>query len=202
MKLPIYKLLIHDEDQWGVDFVALVDEPATQHNWMAFDKAKLAFQGDKEKRIVSGALMVAGMPIYRRDPQRGEFYVAFDGDTIAQIRNKFARDNAHANVNLDHDPERMVDGVYMIESFIIDSERGITTPKGFDHLPDGSWFGSYKVDNEEIWQKFIKTGEFRGFSVEGVFDMELLKTEDEELVDKLMDTLAGKRNDLDQIVTV
>ena len=202
MELPVYKLIIHDEDQWGVDFVALVDEPATQHNWMAFDKKRLTFQADNEKRIVSGALMVAGMPIYRRDHERGEFYVAFDSDTISQIRNKFAREGAHANVNMDHDPENIVEGVYMIESFIIDSERGINTPTGFDPLPDGSWFGSYKVDNEEIWQDFIKTGEFRGFSVEGVFDMELVRTEDEELVDQLMENLAGKRDDLSDIVKV
>ena len=41
-------------------------------------------------------------------------------------------------------------------------------PKGFEDLPDGSWFGSYKVDNEAVWND-IKAGTFKGFSVEGMF---------------------------------
>jgi hypothetical protein len=36
----------------------------------------------------------------------------------------------------------------LIENFIIDSSRNINSPKGFN-LTDGSWFGSYKVDNED-----------------------------------------------------
>ena len=202
MELPIYKLVIYDEDEWGVDFVALVDEPATQHNWMAFDRAKLKFQADKEKRIISGALMVAGMPIYRRDNQRGEYYVYFDKEQVERIRDKFSKDGGQHNVNKMHDPEQIVDGVYMVESFLIDSARGIGTPAGFDAVPDGSWWGSYKVENDDIWENFIKTGEFRGFSVEGFFDMELVKTEDEELVDALMDHLAGKRTAVEDIVKV
>jgi hypothetical protein len=59
----------------------------------------------------------------------------------------------------------------MYESFIVDSQRGIRPPMGFEDAPEGSWFGSYKVDNEDVWNNFIKTGEFKGFSVEGVFDL-------------------------------
>jgi len=41
--------------------------------------------------------------------------------------------------------------------------------KGFENVPDGSWFGSFKVDNDEVWQ-LIKDGKVKGFSVEGVFN--------------------------------
>ena len=41
--------------------------------------------------------------------------------------------------------------------------------KGFEDVPDGSWFGSFKVDNEEVWQ-MIKDGKVKGFSVEGLFN--------------------------------
>jgi hypothetical protein len=57
----------------------------------------------------------------------------------------------------------------MFESFIVDSERGIQAMKGFEDAPQGSWFGSFKVENEEVWNK-IKSGEFKGFSVEGIFN--------------------------------
>ncbi len=69
-----------------------------------------------------------------------------------------------------HQDNLKANGVYMIESFIIDSTRGISTPKGFETLSEGSWFGSFKVDNDIIWNDFIKTGTFKGFSVEGFFN--------------------------------
>jgi len=31
------------------------------------------------------------------------------------------------------------------------------------------WVGTMKVDNQEVWDSFIKTGQLRGFSVEGEF---------------------------------
>jgi hypothetical protein len=56
--------------------------------------------------------------------------------------------------------------VFMFESFLIDDTK--PTPKGFDKAPNGSWFVSYKVDNDEVWAQ-VKDGTFNGFSVEGVF---------------------------------
>lgn len=200
MKLPVYSLTFNPEDGGGVDFVALVDSPATQHNWMAFKDRQL-FKANEEKRIISGALMVAGMPIYRRDEERGEYYVVFSSDTIAQIRDNFFRLGHTSRVNQMHTDEK-AHGVYMVESFIIDSERGIKTPEGFDELPEGSWFGSYKVENDAIWNDFIKTGKFKGFSVEGVFDLVPALEEDEQVLDALADLLSGKegRNFLRQMV--
>lgn len=43
--------------------------------------------------------------------------------------------------------------------------------KGFEDVTDGSWFGSFYVENPEVWNN-IKDGFLKGFSVEGVFDYE------------------------------
>jgi hypothetical protein len=59
----------------------------------------------------------------------------------------------------------------MFESYIIDREKGIMPPKGFEEVSDGSWFGSFKVENEKIWEE-VKAGTFKGFSVEGLFRYE------------------------------
>ena len=40
-KLPIYNMLINDDDESSVSFVALVDDPATQRNWFAFKEQKI-----------------------------------------------------------------------------------------------------------------------------------------------------------------
>ena len=78
-ELPIYKLIITEDenDQSEVDFVALVDNPAIKRNWLTFsDKAQM-FKTDNERRIITGALMVADMKIYRRNAEFGEHYVIF-----------------------------------------------------------------------------------------------------------------------------
>lgn len=148
---------------------------------------KQYFKADKEKKIISGALMVADLPIYRRDEQ-GEYYGVFTAEDIYNIRNKFSKKNFGQEVNMMHDPNQMVEGVYMIESFIIDSERGIHSPNGFK-LPNGSWFGSYKVDNQDVWDNYIKTGEFKGFSVEGVFKTVKIDSKPLDVIEQIIEIL-------------
>lgn len=70
-------------------------------------------------------------------------------------------------VNLEHSVD--TEGVYLIQSFIKNSEAGIN-PVGFEDIENGSWFTAYKVENEDVWQK-IKSGELNGFSIEGMFTL-------------------------------
>lgn len=165
MELPIYKLVINPEDEeTGVEFVALVNTPAIERNFHAFKSQK--FTADEEKRIVTGPLMIPDQLIYRRDNSFGEYYVTYDAEMVKKIAEKFMRDQNSNNVNKEHkDP---VDGVFMFETFLKDSSRGISAPKGFEDCPDGTWFGSYKVYNNDIWSQ-VKDGTFKGFSVEGEF---------------------------------
>lgn len=171
-KLPIFKLVIDPTDDTGVSFVSLVDEPAIERAWMAFSDVKQTkFKAENaQKQMVSGPLMVADLPIFRTDAKIGDYYVMFDANTIEQIALKFFRKGFQGNVNMQH--EKKIEGVYMFESWITDSKNGKGVPNGFDPLPDGSWFGTFKVDNKEVWDTFIKDGIFTGFSVEGMFDYE------------------------------
>jgi len=188
-KFPIYKLTIDEniEDNSGVEYVALVDNPAIERNWMAFNTTKsLKFAIENEdQRIVSGPLMVADLPIYRRDEQYGEYYAVFDAKTIMQIVQKFFKNKYNTNVNLMHSSSDKVDGVFMFESFVINRERGVNAPKGFEGLTDGSWFGSYKVDNNDVWAE-IKAGTFKGFSVEGPFAQSLHTEQPIDKIDQLI----------------
>ena len=198
MEVPVYKLTINEDDiNSGVDFVALVDSPAILRNFLAFSKHE-KFIANEEKRVVTGPLMIPEIPIYRRD-EWGEFYVVFGRETIYQIAQKFMKELRNDKVNQMHQPDQKVQGVYMFESFIIDSKRGINTPKGFEHLPDGTWFGSYKIDNEEVWQQ-VKSGTFNGFSVEGFFDMNMERVTDDALLTKVIDVIKdGKVNKSNQV---
>ena len=146
---------------------------------------KFAIQ-DEEKRIVTGAAMIADLPIYRRDDIRGEYYVVFDKESIFKIAKKWARSNKYDAVNAHHKTPIM-DGVSLFESYIIDRERGVMPPKGFEEVADGSWFVSYLIDNDEVWSR-LKEGEFKGFSVEGVFDFP--EDKDEQMLQALRDIVS------------
>ena len=149
-----------------------------QRKLAQIDKQKFAVQSE-EKRIITGAAMLANKPIYRHDDTRGEYYVTFDADTIWTIAKKIARKGSYSAVNTDHTTP-VNEGVHMIEMYFVNRERGINPPIGFEDAEDGSMFVSYLVDNDAIWEK-VKAGEWKGFSVEGMFDIEYEGTIAQEL---------------------
>jgi hypothetical protein len=185
-KKLIYLTVDQDEqDETRVEKVSFVDSPAIQRGWMAFNGQQRFKVQSEDRRIVSGALMVAGLPIYRRDDS-GEYYVSFTASAIQAIVYKFMKENRTKEVNEMHETD--VDGVFLFESFIIDQSRGIKTPEGFDELPDGSWFGSFKVENDEVWKK-VKDGTYTGFSVEGLFTEDMEKNIDERVLAEVIRVL-------------
>lgn len=172
-------------DAWG---------GASGINW-AIDKMKTKdrYRQDfkienEEKRIVSGYFMKADLPIIRLNDQNEKYYVVFRRETIEKIVNKFFKNGYNANVNLMHDNNLQAKGVYVIESLIIDSKRGIKAPKGFEDAPDGSWWGSMRVESDEIWE-MVKDGSFRGFSVEGMFGQAKTVKYPVSLINKIRDVI-------------
>ena len=161
--------------------------------------SQFKFFADKEKRMISGALMISDLPIYRKD-EMGEYYVVFDKEQIEKIAQRFFKKGYTHNVNMMHDSERQVNGVYMVESFIIDKTRGIRTPEGYPTLTEGSWFGTFKVDNNEVWNDFIKTGVFKGFSVEGAFAHRKLQNVEQSEVEKIADLIQSLREKIKKII--
>lgn len=188
MDLPVYKIIIPEDDETGIQYVSFVENPAIKEHFMAFADKKFSFEiTNEEKRIVSGPAIVADMPIARNMPPMGQFYVVFDRESIWSLGKKLARNKRYSSINTDHDTT--VEGVHMIEMFFIDRERGINPPKGYEDLTDGSMWASYLVDNDEVWEK-VKRGEWKGFSIEGNFGMEEMNmTETLTDVELLLDFL-------------
>jgi hypothetical protein len=142
----------------------------------------------EEKRIISGALMLADELIFRDNDRFGQHYVKFSADTIKSIAIKWAKKNYNNHVNLMHDENQKVKGVTMFESWLVDSKRGVMAMKGFEGVADGSWFGSFYVENEKVWQS-IKKGDYKGFSVEGLFDYVEPITPEENALRKIAELL-------------
>lgn len=179
--LPIFSLTIDEniDSELEVSYVALVDNPAIEKNFIAFTEhkpLKLSFNDDK--RIISGPAMLADTPIYRKDEEIGEYYVVFSPEVIYTIAQKFFKKGFNNNFNLFHDASMPLDGVTVFESFIVDKERGIYPMRGFEDAKVGSWFISSKVDNDKAWSK-IKNGDVKGYSVEGMFKYKKQKMQSE-----------------------
>jgi len=133
---------------------------------VAFKKTKFAL--DEDKRITVGPLMIPDRLIFRVDENDEPFYVYFSKDTIQKIANKLMKDKLVDKMNLEHDQDTPVDG-YMLETWLIDDpENDKANIYGFDNLPQGTWMGMYKIEDENVWQ-MVKDGKVTGFSVEGYF---------------------------------
>ena len=166
----LYDISIDPTDfETGLNAISLVENPAVEVDFLAFAKdepAVLQF-ADEERHIITGIALLADTPIYRIAPDKTEYYVRFTKDCIRQLVEKYFKFGLTNSVNIEHKDNQFVDGVTMLESYIIDKERGIC-PNEFASAPDGSWVVSYKVSNLDVWNK-IKSGEVKGFSVQGLF---------------------------------
>jgi len=192
--LPIYEIKIDLSDEnTGVEYNSLVHNPAHEVNFQTFKKTE-RYQFNDEQKIVSGIAISADTPIYRNDSGQ-EYFVVFSKESVRDIIHDYARNNRFNNVNIEHNSEDIAEGVYMIHSYQVDEDLGLTAPKRFEDAMDGSWIISYKFENDELYQR-AKEGEFRGFSVEGNFivdDWQFSKDEDlNPLIDELLNILDEK----------
>lgn len=170
--LPIYRAEIDLEGtETGMFVISLVDAPATMSDFMAFDQDRKMLRYNvesDEKRQVFGLVMAADMPIYRRDDNGFEYYITYSKETIALMAEKYLRMGLQNNVDTQHSFE-LEEGVFMNQIFIKDTEKGVS-PKGYEDYKDGSLFAQFHISNDDVWES-IKKGEYKGFSLAGVFNV-------------------------------
>ena len=147
----------------------------TLTNLLADGRLSFSQEQMDEQQIVATPIMVPNKLIERRDEDGEKYYVYFTEDTIKKIAYAFAKSKNADNINLEHDMDSMVDGIYVAESWLINEPK---TDKsnvfGYD-LPKGTWFGLFKIDNDDFWNDYIKQGKVKGVSVEGYFVNKLTK---------------------------
>ena len=161
--------LILDEEEFdtGVDAISIVESPAIESDFVALknQEIKLA-EVDKEKKILMGALLIPNKPIYRNGSE-GEYYIYFSKDTIVKASQMFLQNGKQSNSTLEH--AEVLNGLTLVESWIVeDKAKDKTALYGLD-VPVGTWMGSVKVNNDDVWNEFVKTKKVKGFSIEGYF---------------------------------
>lgn len=193
--IPLLEAVIIDEED-GTNAVSFVDRPAIKANYIALAEETEAFEVkmetvDEEKQIVMGPILIPNLPIYRKYGET-EFNMFFSEETIRLSSELFLKNSNQDKVTAMH--EKLITGIYMVESWIVeDPEKDKSAIYNFD-VPTGTWMASFKVDNEVIWEDFIKTGELQGFSIEGVYNFIESDADisDEEVVAQLRELLGVK----------
>ncbi len=166
--MKIIELIIDEEQENGIDAISIVEHPAIEENFIALNKKKeYKFQEvDKEKRILMGALLVPNKAIYRKDDKE-DYYIYFTKKTIRKASELFLQKGNQHNSTFEH--LYKIDGLTLVESWIVeDKDKDKSALYDLD-VPVGTWMGSVKVENDEVWQDYVKTGVVKGFSIEGFF---------------------------------
>jgi len=122
---------------------------------------------EDDKMIITGPAMVPNQYIVRKDDDGIPFHVFFSEDTVKKIAQKFLAKQEQHNTDINHNEEITTENT-LLESWIVeDSKMDKSAILGYD-LPKGTWMVSYKINNQETWNK-IKNGELNGYSVQGQF---------------------------------
>lgn len=176
--------------EYGLDDIALVDKPAIQSLFVAFsDASKFKFEiQNAEQRIVTGPVMIPDKLIYRELDGK-PFYVAAKRETIFSAAQQWGFEGRNRNIKLTHDAKDNTPDVFMFESFVTDENR-ISSVKGYEDLPMGTWFITCKILSDEVWNQ-VKAGEFKGFSLEALFKLTPIKTSsgNDTLTDQELESL-------------
>ena len=166
--LEIFELFIDEENEWGgIEAISIVENPAIEEDFIALksQEVKLA-EVNAEKRILMGAALIPNKKIYRRNGEQ-EYYIHFSEETVRKASQLFLSRGKQNNSTLEHEVE--LGGLSVVESWIIEDEVQDKSRKYNLNMPVGTWMVSVKVNNDEIWEEFIKTEKVKGFSIEGFF---------------------------------
>ncbi len=180
--MKLIELILDDEEAIGVEAISVVENPAIESDFIALNNQEIKLaEINKEKRLLMGALLIPKKPIYRKSGE-DEYYIFFSEKTIAKASQLYLQNGNQSEATLEHDGK--LEGMTLVESWIVeDKEKDKTALYGLD-VPVGTWMGSVKVENDEIWNNYVKTGKVKGFSIEGYF-ADKMERPNEELKEDL-----------------
>jgi hypothetical protein len=186
--MKIIELIIDEKDEMsGIDAVSVVHSPAIEENFVALNKHEVELKEiDKEKKILMGAALIPNKQIYRVNDKKEEYYIYFSSDTIRKASELFLMRSNQNNATYEHKDK--LEGLSVVESWIIeDEQKDKSKLYGFD-LPKGTWVISMKVNNEEVWND-VKEGKVKGFSIEGYFADKYEMSQKQERKEKIIEEL-------------
>ena len=160
-------ILDEDQEESGIEAISIVESPAIESDFVALNNQEIKLaEINKEKKILLGALLIPNKPIYRNGAE-GEYYIFFSKDTVVKASQMYLKNGYQNNSTLEH--EKALNGLTLVESWIVEDEVQDKSRKYGLNVPVGTWMGAVKVNNNEIWEEYVKTNKVKGFSIEGYF---------------------------------
>ena len=113
----------------------------------------------------------------------------------------FLQKGNQSNSTLEH--SEILNGLTLVESWLVEDDVMDKSRKYGLDVPVGTWMGSVKVNNDEVWNEYVKSNKVKGFSIEGYFadkiegPREQVKdemSEDDILLNKIKDILIHEEN--------
>jgi hypothetical protein len=192
--MKIVELILDEEQDNFVEAISVVENPAIEEDFVALKTETKEYkfaEVDKDKKILIGPILIPNKPIYRKNGDE-EYYIYFSRETVRKASQLYLKQGNQSNSTLEHNSA--IEGLTLVESWLVeDKENDKSNMYGMD-LPLGTWVGSIKVDNDDIWNNQVKNGKIKGFSIEGYFadKAELSKfNNDEEVLNELKSLLTG-----------
>jgi len=188
-KLPVYEIVIDEEDNTGISLISLVEDPAIVMKGMLFsqEKSMMTFkEADEEKQVIVGPALIPNMKIYREDDKFGQYFVVFTKETIEKMVEKFNKYGSNRRINVDHS-NQMVDA-FIVEDWIVEDPVYDKSRKYGFEVPVGTYMIKVKITDKEFWNEEVKGNGKFGFSIEGLLGQQLVslsKQEDEVTIDDL-----------------
>jgi hypothetical protein len=162
--------LILDEDSeglTGIEAISIVESGAIESDFLTLSEQEIKLaKVDGEKRLLMGAALIPNKPIFRKNGDN-TFYVYFSEKTVRRASELFFQNSMQNNATLEHEME--INNLTVVESWIVEDTKMDKTNKYGLSVPKGTWMISMKVENEDVWNDYIKTGKVKGFSIEGYF---------------------------------
>ena len=194
--MKIVELILDEEqEEGGIEAISIVESPAIESDFVALraEEVKLA-EVDKDKKILLGALLIPNKPIYRKG-EEGDYYIFFSKDTIVKASQMYLQNGYQNSTTLEH--AQALKGLTLVESWIVESETQDKSRKYGLDVPVGTWMGAVKVNNNEIWDEYVKTNKVKGFSIEGYFADKM-----EQPKEKIKDNLSKEDKIIKEIIDI
>ena len=194
--MKTYQAIFNEEEVDGVFAISLVHDPAMEGTFIALNKHEVQLaEIDKEQRILIGLVLEPNKPVYRN--QNGEeFNIVFNEDTIKDLSYNFFKSDYHKNSTIEHDDKSKIEGVTFVESWIVaDPEKDKSNVYGLSY-PKGSWIATMKVDSDEIWEDYVKTGKVKGFSIDGMLSLKEVNHKSNINMSEIKEALTTFKDDL------
>jgi hypothetical protein len=175
--MNIIELILDEQNiENGIEAISVVENPAIEEDFIALNTQLIELKElNKEKQILLGALLIPNKPIYRKNGD-DEYYIYFSKETVEKASQMYLMKGNQNNSTLEHQYE--LSGLSLVESWIVEDEVHDKSRKYGMNVPIGTWMGAVKVNNNEVWNDYVKTGKVKGFSIEGYFIDKIEKPKD------------------------